>query len=283
MRYDRILMAGSVFSVILLLFTAGCTGPLEFAYSPANGAPVKKVEGRPSVLIRPFDDDRPAVFRDPRTIGRITSTVIDMNSRDLTLSSDVAGVARNAFAREFEKAGFLVVSGDAALTNSDFVFYGTVKDFRLDVGPRDDVSITIAARMAEKNTGNVVWSDTVSEKRDDYIGIWGETKSHISRYISNALAKVARSSIAGIVEKLSAPAAAPAAEQKTGKLTVATDPDRAEVYIEDVYYGLTPLTVDLKPGVYGVTARKKGFAESRKKVSVREGETTELMMTLGKE
>lgn len=218
-----------------------------------------------------------------------------MNSRTLTLSEDVTAVARNAFAKELEKAGFVVVAGDPALTNSDYVLSGAVKDFRLDVGPRDDISISVMTKLAEKSTGSVVWSDTVSEKRDDYIGIWGETKSHISKYISSVLSKVARTTIAGMEDKISAPTSAtgetPAAEkspaggaaQGTGKLTVATDPTRAEIYIEDVYYGLTPLTVDMKPGVYGVTARKKGFIDARKKVSVREGQTTELDMTLGKE
>jgi len=282
MRY-RILRAGFVFSVFLLLFTAGCTGPLEFTYSPANGTPVKKIAGRPSVLVRLFNDERPVVYRNPRTIGKITSTVIDMNSRELTLSSDVTAVAREAFIREFEKAGFLVVSGDPALTNSDFELYGTVKDFRLDVGPRDDIAIAIAAKFTEKSNGNVVWSDTVSEKREDYVGIWGETKSHLSKYISNALAKAARTAVAGVEEKLSAAQPAPPAAQKTGKLSIVTDPDRAEIYIDDVYYGLTPLSMDLKPGIYEVTAKKKGLVDAKQKVSVREAETTELSMTLGKQ
>lgn len=283
---------------VLFLFTAGCTGPLQFTYAPGEAAPVKKVQGRPTVIIKPFYDARDLAAipgGNRRTIGEITSMVMDMNRSTLTLSEDVTDVARAAFAKELENAGFVVVAGDPALTNSDYLLTGVVKDFRLDIGPRDDISISVMTKLTEKNTGAVVWSDTVSEKRNDYIGMWGETKAHISRYISDALSKVARGSIAGMEEKISAPSSAPGepappqnapsgtAPQATGKLTVTTDPTRSEVYMGDVYYGLAPVTIDMPPGVYEVTARKKGFREARQKVSVREGQTTELDMTLGKE
>ncbi len=288
--------SGLFIFAVLFLFMAGCTGPLHFTYAPGEtAAPIKKIQGHPSVLIKPFDDARPAVFQNPRTIGKITSLVMNMNGPNLTLSEDVTTVVRAAFVKELDNAGFVVVAGDPALTNSDYLLDGVVKDFRLDIGPRDDISISVMTKLIEKNTGSVVWSDTVSEKRNDYIGMWGETKSHISRYISNALSKVARETVAGIEEKISAPSSAPGepappentpagtAPQATGRLTIATDPTRAEIYMGDVYYGLTPVTIDMSPGVYEVTARKKGFREARQKVSVREGQTTELDMTLGNE
>jgi len=71
--------------------------------------------------------------------------------------------------------------------------------------------------------------------------------------------------------------------EAAGRLTVSTAPQRSKMYIDGVYYGLTPLSVDLAPGVYEVTLKQKGFRPVTEKVSIRQDGTTELEAELEKE
>ncbi len=272
-----------------LFLIAGCTGPLKFAYEPPSGTSVKKTQGHPTVLISNFLDVRDlSAYPDhnPRTIGKITSMVIDMNGSTLTLNERAANVMMKALVKELKNAGFIVVSGDPAFMSSDYVLTGVLKELRFDIGPRDDLSISLFTVLTEKSTGRPIWTNTVTVKKNDYIGIWGETKGHISRYLSAALAEVARGTVEGMEEKIAARASAaqpPAAvHEASGKLSVTTDPVKAEVYVGDVYYGLSPIVLDLKPGVYAVTTKKDGFKDASRKVSVRDGQTTELDLKLAK-
>jgi len=66
----------------------------------------------------------------------------------------------------------------------------------------------------------------------------------------------------------------------TGLLLVNTSPPRAKVYLDGVYYGLSPLRVEMEPGVHAVAAKLKGYKTVTEKVSVRKGDTTELELNL---
>ena len=46
---------------------------------------------------------------------------------------------------------------------------------------------------------------------------------------------------------------------------------------------MTPLNLDIEPGVYEIVVKSKGYKESREKVSVRLGQFTELGFDLEKE
>ncbi len=70
--------------------------------------------------------------------------------------------------------------------------------------------------------------------------------------------------------------AAQAVIATTGSLVLTSIPSRAKVYVGDVYYGLTPLTLDLSVGVSQMYFKLEGFKSASEKVSVRRGETTEL-------
>jgi len=94
------------------------------------------------------------------------------------------------------------------------------------------------------------------------------------------------------VTVLSAPAApavpavsaASAATQPStkGVLRITTRPARAEIYIGGVYYGLSPLRLELAPGILEVKAELRHHRTVTEKVSVRTGETTELELRLKK-
>lgn len=59
-------------------------------------------------------------------------------------------------------------------------------------------------------------------------------------------------------------------------------PARTKVYIDQVYYGLSPLKVELPPGIVQVRLVLDGFRPVTEKVSVRKGDTTELEVSLEK-
>lgn len=59
-----------------------------------------------------------------------------------------------------------------------------------------------------------------------------------------------------------------------GRLNVVSSPPAALVYLDGVYYGTTPLSLDLAPGIHLLKVKKDGFATSRDKVGIIEGRTT---------
>lgn len=65
-----------------------------------------------------------------------------------------------------------------------------------------------------------------------------------------------------------------------GALQVSTRPPRARIYIDDVYFGLTPLRLEMSPGVYSVAIKLDGYRTVSEKVSVRNGDNTEMELTL---
>ena len=65
-----------------------------------------------------------------------------------------------------------------------------------------------------------------------------------------------------------------------GMLIVNTTPDRAKVYVDGIYFGMSPLRAEADPGVHKLEIRIKGYKTASEKVSVRKGESTELEITL---
>lgn len=65
-----------------------------------------------------------------------------------------------------------------------------------------------------------------------------------------------------------------------GLLLLNTSPSRAKVYLDGVYYGLSPLRVEMEPGVHAVTVKLKGYKTVTEKVSVRKGDNTEMELSL---
>ncbi|MGC2048298.1 MAG: PEGA domain-containing protein [Gallionella sp.] len=77
---------------------------------------------------------------------------------------------------------------------------------------------------------------------------------------------------------------APLPERKSpasaGLLVVNTNPTRARVYVDGVYYGLSPLRVEMEPGVHAVEVRLNKYKTATEKVSVRKGDNTEMELSL---
>jgi len=61
-----------------------------------------------------------------------------------------------------------------------------------------------------------------------------------------------------------------------GMFSLSTVPSKAKVYGDDVYYGTSPLMLELDPGVTVFHFKLDGYKTVTQKVSIRRGETTEL-------
>ncbi len=67
-----------------------------------------------------------------------------------------------------------------------------------------------------------------------------------------------------------------AAPSNKGIFSVTTTPSKAKVYGDDIYYGTSPLKLELDPGVTVFHFKLDGYKTVTEKVSIRRGETTEL-------
>ncbi len=72
------------------------------------------------------------------------------------------------------------------------------------------------------------------------------------------------------------PAYMPRASATSGLLLVNTNPQRAKVYLDGIYYGLSPLRLEMEPGVHAIGVKLEGYRMVTEKVSVRKGDTTEM-------
>lgn len=291
--------------LLLALFFAlgalGCSGPLEVAYSPRPGVDDFRIKGPLSIEVSQFTDSRPSLNEtDRRRIGEISATVSDIFVNHLTLSEDPASLVRKAFVSEAKAMGYDVREAGAGGT-ADFILTGDVLAFRLDIGARDEVEISLKASFTDNKTGNAVWSGTETVKEDRFAGVMGNSRRTVSLYITDSLSRVVGKTLkeAGpLLAKAAEPepevlAAPPSLTPSTpppppppayepGKLSIKTTPAKARVYIGDVYYGMTPITIEMEPGIYDLTIKHSGFRSAKERVSVRKGETTEFEATLEK-
>ena len=77
-----------------------------------------------------------------------------------------------------------------------------------------------------------------------------------------------------------APAYMPQASATAGLLLVNTNPQRAKVYLDGVYYGMSPLRLEMEPGVHAISVKLEGYKMITEKVSVRKGDNTEMELNL---
>ncbi len=72
----------------------------------------------------------------------------------------------------------------------------------------------------------------------------------------------------------------PRASATSGLLLVNTNPQRAKVYLDGVYYGMSPLRLEMEPGVHAISVKLEGYKMVTEKVSVRKGDNTEMELNL---
>lgn len=72
----------------------------------------------------------------------------------------------------------------------------------------------------------------------------------------------------------------PHASETSGLLLVNTNPSRARVYLDGVYYGMSPLRLEMEPGIHAISVKLAGYNMVTEKVSVRRGDNTEMELNL---
>ena len=246
-----------------------------------------------TVFVEPYKDARKAVSK--QTAGAINSPVSDMTGSKIILDKDVSALVTSAFIEELKSSGFKTTGTAEAAA---YVLTGEVREFNLDIAERDKIKIEIQSVLKEKTTGKVVFSGKERVEDERFAGVTGNSRRTISVYMLKNLSSVVRKTIKeaafainavepfnggeGSVETKGGPQDKPAPSAK-GRLFAVSVPDRAKVYIGDIYYGITPITVELAPGVYNVRLKLDGYDDEKEKVSVREGSTTELEVLFKKQ
>ena len=96
------------------------------------------------------------------------------------------------------------------------------------------------------------------------------------------LAPVAVANYAAPQAAALSPAYMPRASATAGLLLVNTTPPRAKVYLDGVYFGMSPLRLEMEPGVHAISVKLEGYKMATDKVSVRKGDNTEMELNLEK-
>jgi len=281
----------TVVCVAALLFF-GCGGPLSVNYGAKKEASFK-LRSPAAVFLKPYLDLRSE--KNPRRIGTVTATVADMTGNELILSQDVSTLVTSAFREELLAAGFNVPDVEET---ADYIMTGEIREFSLNIGPRDRIAIEVFTVLKEKDTGRIIWSGVEKEEGDRYAGVMGNSRGTINDYIVRSLSMVARKTIEESGNSIPParfekdvenkpqqrqPAQKEDTEKGAGSISITTSPGRAKVYIGDVYYGLSPVKIDIPPGIYEVRLVLRGYTEQKEKVSIRAGYTTELEAVFTKE
>ncbi len=270
-------------------------------------APLEKYAA--SIRLLPYVDARNT--GNANKIGISTQLVIGMSGSELIVDPEVSAIVTNSMHKRLEDSGFAL-----AETNALYELSGVVKELKYDVKVRDEISIAIESTLKEPASGKVVWSGIAVEKSDRFAGVSGNSKKDIANYLREKVAVVTGKTAEAIsaslmavrpdlfnlapgtrpiqgVTVLAAPvtSAVPAVKLAppsvqvpsavaTGLLLVTSRPARARIYIDEVYYGLTPLRLELEPGVHKISAKLAGYKSSTEKVAVRKAETTEMEIEL---
>jgi hypothetical protein len=74
----------------------------------------------------------------------------------------------------------------------------------------------------------------------------------------------------------------PVAADATGTVILSTNPDGADVYVDDHFYGNSPATLKLKPGTHTIRVSMKGYKDWSKEISSDAGAAARLTAALEK-
>jgi len=288
-----------------LAIMGGGSAPLHVrdTFTPAALQPIDS--RRPiNVVVHAYEDGRPEA--PSRRIGEIRDTFVsDMTGSEIEIDEDIPTLVTEAMGKQLAAAGYHVVdAGRDGGPAATFVIAGRITKFSLDVLSRDKVDIEVQSRVTDPRSNEVIWSGTVKEQTERFAGVVGDSRSSLVSYLDDSLRHVTEKTVktltANLVQSLpdmflqaGAPTpgvsvqtaphvhnedhAQPApnvADKDGGELSITTAPAGVQVYIGDVYYGASPLTLKLAAGIYAVRLAADGYREVTQKVSVRAAQTT---------
>lgn len=301
---------------LLSLFSAGCVGMFGSSVDPGNEIRIRE-DGKPDPEAR--QEKYPITVRlagyadargtdSPRRLGVASARIIGMYGADIMSDRDVAEVVAASVKKRLDRDGLRVLATSDAV-NANFLLSGSVKELSLDIKDRDYVNIALESTLTDLSSGKVVWSGVVVEKADRFPGVSGNSKKDIAEYLRKELGVVAAKTSESMLSVLMAtrpdlfslpqggklvqgvtvygasaasavPLAPVEAVARNGVLSVSSVPARAKVYVDGVYFGLTPLRAEIAAGIHEVSVKAEAYQVAAEKVSVRKGDTTELEMQL---
>lgn len=297
------------FAVGLAVLLAGCS---MFGGGEKEKQVVPKQHFAASIRVLPYSDARS--MGNPRKIGigaENLSGLSGFHGTEVLLDKDVSAVVTDAMRKQLFGAGYKVVD-DGAM----FELSGTVKELTYNVKSQDEISISVESTLKDAANGKVLWSGIVVEKNKHFAGVTGGSMDDVVEDLDKELGIVTGKTSDAIsavlmakhpdlfnilpgtkvipgVTVLNAPGAVPVASPAKpasattpaavkGTLVIGTKPQHAKIYIDEVYYGTSPLHLDMDPGIHLVAIELSGYRKVKQKVSVRKGETTDLELKLRK-
>ncbi|MDH2916862.1 MAG: PEGA domain-containing protein [Gallionella sp.] len=303
---------------LISLVVSGCANMLGSATEQGNelriredakpGANAKQGKYPITVRMAGYSDARQV--DSPRRLGTSNSRILGLTGKDIMSDRDATEVVAESLKKRLGDAGLQIVAADAA--NAQFQLNGAVKELSIDVKDRDYVNIAIESTLTEVSSGKVIWSGLVVERADRYAGTSGNGKKDVADFLKAKLGVVSNKTTESILSVLMATrpsmfnmdvgikpvqgvtiysntagsaAVAPASIQTesvaaNGTLVIGSAPSRAKVYVDGVYFGLTPLRAEFSTGIHEVSIRLDGYQTSTEKVSVRKGDSTEMDIKL---
>lgn len=281
-----------------------------------SSAPRRKYAA--TLRVSQYADQRQVV--NPRFLGKTTCRVYGVSGNELVMDRDIALIATAAVKERFDAEGFPVLEGDDANKAMfevsgvirELVLNVKARDeihIAIETTLKDAASgkVVWSGLVTEKNDRFAGVSGNNKQDLDDYLNeglrvVSGKTVEAISASLTVARPELfsltpGTKAIKGVDVHVAPPAApavtmpavqvapavsagAPSANAATGYLSVKTTPSRAKVYLDGVYFGLSPLRSEIEPGVHEVAVQMKGYKTATEKVSVRRGDNTELELSL---
>jgi hypothetical protein len=245
------------------------------------------------VHLGPWDDPRPGA--PGRRLGELSATVLGLDGRELRLARDATAVVDGAVREQLQAQGLAVVS---APEQAELRLDGALQALTLNVAGRDERHVVLQATLRQQPGGQVLWSGAVEDRDDRFAGVSGNSRADLEAYLGAGIARAAAQLAAAVREhagplplatpspaalpaSVAVPAGVPAAPAAAGgTLVITTLPARVKVYVDDVYHGLTPITLELPAGVSQLHFKLDGYRGASEKVAVRRGVTTELELKL---
>ena len=274
-----------------------------------------KVKYLATVRIAKYEDGRNVSHT--RKIGITDQRVLGLSGNDIILDRDVADVVSDSLRKRLNDAGILAKDDASALFELNGVIKELSYDVKVrdHVLIKLDSTLTEVATGKTVWAGEVVQKDerfagvSGNSKSDiaDYLKhelgiVTGKTTEAINAVLVATHPEMfsltpGAKLIPGVKEFVvppvvapgvptASPLAVPASEGKpqvssgSGLLVLSTTPGHAKVYVDGVYFGLSPLRAETAVGVHTVDVKLKGYKTASEKLSIRNGESTELDLTL---
>ncbi len=290
----------------------------EIHVSPEKANPnASKVKYPASIRIAGYVDGRNV--GNPRKIGMSEERVLGLSVPEIILDQDVTDVVTSSLRRRLDDAGIQVLEKDDAnamfelsgvvkelrydVKTRDHIsikLESTLKEISTgkvvwsgEVEQKDErfagVSGNSKGDIADylKQQVGIVTSKT-TEAIDSVLVATRPDLFNLTpgaKLIPGVKVFVTPPESAAPAQAVAVPVPVPAGDSRqassaNGGLVLTTIPARAKVYVDGVYFGMSPLSVELEPGVHAVVAKLKGYKPASEKVSIRKAEKTELELTL---